>query len=427
MAVVVVVGGQWGDEGKGKIIDLLADRASHVVRFSGGNNAGHTVVNDYGEFRLHLVPSGIFNPGTMCVIGNGVAVDPAALIEEMDLLAKGGVNLQRLFISDRAHVIMPYHIQQDGLEESCRGQGALGTTRRGIGPAFSDKASRIGIRMGDLLEPGVLRSRLAAIWELKSRLLELVYGAPPLDLDRVWEEYSSYGQRLAPYIRDTISLISEAMEEGADILLEGAQGAMLDPDFGTYPYVTSSPPTAAGACQGSGIGPTRLDRVLGVFKAYATRVGQGPMPSEMAAATADLVRERGQEYGATTGRPRRCGWFDAVAAHFAARVNGLGGAIITRLDVLDALPSLKVCTRYSVDGGFRDTLPSDPDLMARCQPVYEEWPGWLTPTSGVRRFEDLPKQAQGYVDAISKLTGCPVYLVSVGPRREETIEVRNVF
>ncbi len=427
MAVVVVMGGQWGDEGKGKIIDLLADKVSHVVRFSGGNNAGHTVVNDYGEFRLHLVPSGIFNPDTTCVIGNGVAVDPAALIQEMELLEKGGVSLQRLFLSDRAHVIMPYHIQQDGLEESCRGQGALGTTRKGIGPAFSDKASRTGIRMGDLLNAGVLRARLGPILELKNRLLELVYGAPPLGLDQVWEEYSAYGQRLAPRITDTFLLLAKAMGKGAHILLEGAQGAMLDPDFGTYPYVTSSPPTAAGACQGSGIGPTHLDRVLGVFKAYATRVGQGPMPSEMAAATAEQVRERGQEYGATTGRARRCGWFDAVAARFAAQVNGFGGAIITRLDVLDALPSIKICTRYGLNGGFLDTFPSDLDLLARCQPVYEEWPGWQTATSGVRRFDDLPQRARDYVNALSEVTGCPVYLVSVGPRREETIVVKEVF
>lgn len=427
MSVVVVIGGQWGDEGKGKVIDLLAEKAAYVVRFSGGNNAGHTVVNDYGRFRLHLVPSGIFNPGTACVIGNGVAVDPARLIEEMDVLEKGGVSVQRLYISDRAHVIMPYHLLQDGLEEACRGTGTLGTTRKGVGPAFSDKASRTGVRMVDLLDSNSLRERLAIVLEFKNRLLKEVYGASPLDLDLVCEEYYKYGQRLVPHIRDTIALLGAALDQKSHILLEGAQGAMLDPDFGTYPYVTSSPPTAAGACQGSGIGPTRLDKVLGVFKAYATRVGQGPMPTEMAPPTGDMVRERGQEYGTTTGRPRRCGWFDAVAGRFAARVNGFDGAIITRLDVLDTLTSIKVCTQYNLDGVFLDSPPSDADLLDRCQPVYQEWPGWEAQTSGVRRFRDLPEPARNYVNGISEVTGCPVHLVSVGPRRDETIELREIF
>lgn len=427
MSVVVVIGGQWGDEGKGKVIDLLAEKAAYVVRFSGGNNAGHTVLNDYGQFRLHLVPSGIFNPRTTCIIGNGVAVDPASLIEEMDVLEKGGVSVQHLYISDRAHVIMPYHLLQDGLEEACRGTGALGTTRKGVGPAFSDKASRTGVRMVDLLDSNSLRERLAIVLEFKNRLLKEVYGASSLDLDLVCEEYYKYGQRLAPHIRDTIALLGAALDQKSHILLEGAQGAMLDPDFGTYPYVTSSPPTAAGACQGSGIGPTRLDKVLGVFKAYATRVGQGPMPTEMAPPTGDMVRERGQEYGTTTGRPRRCGWFDAVAGRFAARVNGFDGALITRLDVLDTLTSIKVCTQYKLDGKYLDSPPSDANLLDRCQPVYQEWPGWEAQTSGVRRFRDLPEPARNYVNGISEVTGCPVHLVSVGPRRDETIELREIF
>lgn len=427
MTVVVLVGGQWGDEGKGKIVDLLAERASYVVRFSGGNNAGHTVVNDYGQFRLHLVPSGIFNPDTTCVIANGVAVDPAALLEEMEFLEKGGVSLERLYVSDRAHVIMAYHIQQDALEESCRGQGALGTTRRGVGPAFADKTARMGIRMGDLVDPDRLRACLTPILEFKNRLLGLVYEAPPLDLDLVYEEYAAYGRRLAPHIKDVIGLLQRALAQKSHILLEGAQGAMLDPDFGTYPYVTSSPPSAAGACQGSGIGPTRLDRALGVFKAYTTRVGQGPMPSEMAPEIGDMVRERGQEYGTTTGRPRRCGWFDGVAARFAAQVNGLDGAVITRLDVLDGLPSIKACVQYSLDGRLVDTPPGDPDLLARCQPVYREWPGWQASTAKVRRFDDLPQLAQDYLNGISEMTGCPIYLVSVGAHRQDTIEVRKVF
>ncbi|MDP2725991.1 MAG: adenylosuccinate synthase, partial [Dehalococcoidia bacterium] len=400
MTVAVIIGGQWGDEGKGKIVDLLAEKASYVVRFSGGNNAGHTVINNYGHFRLHLVPSGIFNPSTTCIIGNGVAVDPASLLEEMENLEKSGVSTEKLYISDRAHVIMSYHIQQDRLEEACRGQGALGTTRKGVGPAFADKTARIGIRMGDLTNAEILRARLTPILEFKNRLLNLVYGAPPLNLDQVWEEYAAYGQRLSEQIKDVTSLLQQALAQDSRILLEGAQGTMLDLDFGTYPYVTSSPPSAGGACQGSGIGPSHLDQVLGVFKAYVTRVGQGPMPTEMAPAMGEAVREKGQEYGATTGRPRRCGWFDTVAARFAAQVNGLHGAIITRLDVLDDLPSLKVCTHYSLDGRLVDTPPSDPDLFARCQPVYEEWPGWQTPTSMVRRFNDLPQPAQDYINAI---------------------------
>lgn len=427
MTVVVVVGGQWGDEGKGKIVDLLAEKASYVVRFSGGNNAGHTVVNNYGEFRLHLIPSGIFNPDTTCIIGNGVAVDPRALIEEMDSLNKGGVPTEGLYVSDRAHVIMPYHILQDSLEEASRGQGAIGTTMRGVGPAFADKTARTGIRMGDLASIQRLRARLAPLLDFKNRLLTQVYGAPAVDLEQVCEQYAAYGQRLARNIGDVTGIVGEAVSANARVLLEGAQGAMLDPDFGTYPYVTSSSPTAGGACQGSGIGPTRIDRVLGVFKAYATRVGQGPFPTEMPSNIGDMVREEGQEYGATTGRARRCGWFDAVAGRFAAQVNGLDGAVITRLDVLDKLPSLRICTHYRLDGHLLSTPPSDPDALARCEPVCQDWPGWQETTSKVRRFADLPQAAQEYVNAVAEATGCPVYLVSVGPRREETIEIKDAF
>jgi adenylosuccinate synthase len=427
VTVVTVVGAQWGDEGKGKIIDLLAERADYVVRFSGGNNAGHTVVNSYGQFRLHLIPAGIFSTRATCIIGNGVAVDPAALLEEMDLLREKGVDLSRLYLSDRAHVIMPYHTLQDSLEEKARGTGALGTTKRGIGPAFADKAARAGLRLGDMVREESLRSRLAPILELKNSLLTQVYGHPALALEELLAEYAGYGRRLAPYVRDTTHLLQEAVEQGATVLLEGAQGTMLDPDFGTYPYVTASPCTAGGASLGSGIGPTRINRVLGVFKAYATRVGQGPLPSEMVHETGEVIRERGQEYGATTGRPRRCGWFDAVAARFAARINGFDGALITRLDVLDTLPLLKICTSYQVDGAELHSPPGDIELLRRCQPVYEEWPGWQSQTTSIREFEDLPRQAQDYVNRISQLIGCPIHLVSVGPRREETIEIRPVF
>ncbi|MDP2659228.1 MAG: adenylosuccinate synthase [Dehalococcoidia bacterium] len=427
MSVVVVIGGQWGDEGKGKIVDLLAENASHVIRFSGGNNAGHTVVNTYGEFRLHLVPSGIFNSNTSCIIGNGVAIDPRALLEEMGVLEQGGVSLNRLYISNRAHVIMPYHVQQDSLEEASRGGGALDTTRRGIGPAFADKTARAGIRMGDLLGADRLRARLTPIIEMKNRLLTLLYQGQPLDLEHICEEYVAYGHRLAVHIKDVTGMLQDAVKGNSRILLEGAQGALLDPDFGTYPYVTSSAPSAAGACQGSGIGPTRVDRVIGVFKAYSTRVGNGPLPSQMPQEMGDLVRERGREYGTTTGRPRRCGWFDAVAARFAAQVNGLDSVAITRLDVLDTLPLLRVCTSYDLHGESLSTFPSDPDELNLCQPVYQEWPGWQQPTTHVRRFGDLPRKAQDYVGAISDLTGCPISLVSVGARREETIHLQEVF
>jgi len=427
MPVIAIIGAQWGDEGKGKVVDLLAEKAQVVVRFSGGDNAGHTVINPYGEFRLHLVPAGIFSSQAVCVIGNGVVINPARLIEEIDQLNKCGVDTSRLVISDRAHLVMPYHILLDGLEEQSRAGKALGTTGRGIGPAFADKVARLGIRAGELLDKEALKERLHFMVDYKNTILTKIYGVSPLPLDEVYREYCRYGERLAPYIRETPVLLAEALSRRELVLLEGAQGALLDPDFGTYPYTTSSSPLAGGACLGAGISPTKIDRVLGVFKAYCTRVGSGPMPTELHDETGDLIRERAHEYGTTTGRPRRCGWFDAVAAHFSHRINGFTGAAITRLDVLDALSRLKICVGYKLDGQTIDYFPASITALERCQPIYEELDGWQTDTTRARQYDELPFKAKQYIARLEELISCPVNLICVGPRREQTIEVRPVI
>ncbi len=421
MPVIAVIGAQWGDEGKGKVVDLLAQKARVVVRFSGGDNAGHTVVNPYGEFRLHLIPSGIFSSQVVCIIGNGVVINPAVLIDEIDQLNQRGVDTSRLFISDRANLVMPYHILLDGLEEESRAGKALGTTRRGIGPAFADKVARLGIRTGDLLDKEVLMERLRLILDGKNIILTKIYGVSPLSLDEVYSQYCQYGERLAPYIRETTIMLEEALNREELVLLEGAQGALLDPDFGTYPYTTSSSPLVGGGCVGAGLGPTRISRILGVFKAYCTRVGSGPMPTELKDETGDLIRERAHEYGTTTGRPRRCGWFDAVAARFSTRINGFTGAVITRLDILDALPRLKVCVGYELDGKTINYFPSSVAALDKCQPIYEELPGWQAPTNHIRDYEQLPVEARQYIARLEELTSCPVNLICVGPEREQTI------
>jgi adenylosuccinate synthase len=427
MPVVAVIGGQWGDEGKGKIVDLLAQEANVIVRFSGGDNAGHTVVNPQGDFRLHLVPSGIFSPDAVCILGNGVVINPDKLLGEIDQLKERGVDTSRLFISDRAHLIMPYHILLDGLEEESRGGKAIGTTRKGIGPAFADKVARSGIRAGDLLDREVLLERLRLAVDHKNTVLTRVYGADPLSLDDLYDQYCHCGERLAPHIRDTGVMLWEAVDRGEAVLLEGAQGTLLDPDFGTYPYNTSSSPLAAGACLGAGLSPARLDGIIAVFKAYCTRVGAGPMPTEIEDETGQLIRERAHEYGTTTGRPRRCGWFDGVAARFSARINGFNGVAITRLDVLDALPRLKICVGYQLDGGSISNFPASAAALARCQPVYEELPGWQADTSDIRRYEDLPVEARQYLARLEGLISCPIKLVSVGQRREQTIMVGRIW
>lgn len=431
MSAIVVVGGQWGDEGKGRVVDLLAEKAQVVARYSAGNNAGHTVINELGEFALHLVPAGIFYPDKRCVIGNGVVVDPAVLLQEIGELEARGVSVRgRLFVSDRAHVLMPWHRIIDRLDEALRGKGAIGTTGRGVGPAFVDKVARAGLRMADLLDTRALDEVLAFLVPYKNAVLEKLYGAGPLSLEDVRAEYGEYGQKLAPFVTDTSALVQESLAKGETVLLEGAQGSLLDLDIGTYGYVTSSVPSslAAGAAIGIGIGPTQIRTVLGVYKAYNTRVGNGPMPTELLDETGTLLREGGPrpEYGATTGRPRRCGWFDAVAAAYTARINGITDAAITRLDVLDQLPVIKVCTAYRVGGKVLKTVPASTLALAQAEPVYEELPGWRRDTSAVRRFDDLPREAQDYVRYIEGVLGAPVWLVSVGPERDQGIVMREL-
>jgi adenylosuccinate synthase len=430
MPVVAVIGAQWGDEGKGHIVDLLTARARLVIRYGGGNNAGHTVINERGVFKLHLIPSGILDQNTVNIIGSGVVVDPAALQREMDDLRARGVNLGKLFISDRAHVIMPYHILQDQLEESERGDQRIGTTGRGIGPAYADKMARIGIRVGDLLHEETLLSRLRQVLEIKNKLLAAVYNAPTLSLHEVYLEYLEHGRKLADHVTDTNPIIHRAVDRDVAVLLEGAQGALLDVDFGTYPYVTSSPPGAAGAAQGSGISPTRIQSVLGVYKAYTTRVGEGPFPTEVDGEAADALRQIGKpwaEVGTTTGRLRRVGWFDAVLARYTARVNGFDTVAITKLDVLDSLPRIKVCTGYRLHDTELEYPPANVQILGQVEPIYEELPGWMTPTSDARSFGQLPLEAQAYVARLCELIGARIGLVSVGPGRDQVIEVNRLF
>jgi len=427
MSVIAVIGAQWGDEGKGKIVDMLAEKVKYVVRFSGGDNAGHTVANDKGEFKLHILPSGLFYPHTICIISNGVVINPKVLMKEIDDLVNRGINIDgRLIISDRAHLIMPYHLLLDRLEEESRAGKAIGTTRKGIGPAFADKAARLGIRAGDLLNKTILHNRLESVINYKNDILTKVYNAAPLSFDEVYKEYCVYGEKLAPCIRETTSMLNTALQKNDAILLEGAQGTLLDPDFGTYPYVTSSSPMAGGSCQGSGIGPINLNHILGIFKAYCTRVGSGPMPTELKDETGDLIRETGYEYGTTTGRARRCGWFDGVVARYSTQINGLTGAAITRLDVLDALPQLKICVGYELDGENIDYLPSNVAELERCQPIYEEFSGWQTPTSEIRQYDKLPEKALKYLSRMEEVSTCPIDIVSVGAKREQTIIRRPI-
>jgi len=421
MPVIVVIGAQWGDEGKGNVVDLLAEKAKVVIRFSGGDNAGHTVINPYGKFGLHLVPCGIFYRESICIIGNGVVINPDVLIDEIDMLNQRGVDTSRLFISDRANLIMPYHLLLDRLEEESRGGKAIGTTLKGIGPAFVDKVARNGIRAGDLMDKAWLRKRLNPVLDYKNSILTKVYGLSPLSFDEVYTRYCQYGERLAPHIKDTTVIVEEMLRRNEMVLLEGAQGALLDPDFGTYPYTTSSSPLAGGGCLGTGIGPTQLSQVIGVFKAYCSRVGSGPMPTELKDKTGDLIREQGHEYGTTTGRPRRCGWFDAVAARFSTRINGFTGAAITRLDILDTLPRLKICVGYELEGKTINYFPGSVTALDKCQPVYEELPGWQVPTTHIRKYKQLPVEARQYLARLEELISCPVNLICVGPERGQTI------
>ncbi|NLE94574.1 MAG: adenylosuccinate synthase [Dehalococcoidia bacterium] len=425
MSVVALVGGQWGDEGKGKVIDSLAARAHMVVRFAGGDNAGHTTVNPHGTFRLHLIPSGIFYDSVRCVIANGVVVNPAVLLKEISELREHGVHARNLLVSDRAHLIMPYHLLLDRLEEQRRGHGAIGTTQRGIGPAFVDKVARTGLRVGELLDPSSFRARLEDVMEQKNALLTSLYGQPAMSVSDVYNQYMDYAEQMRGYITDVLPVIHGAIDQGDTILLEGAQGALLDTDFGSYPFVTSSSPLAGGATVGSGIGPTKIDRVLGVFKAYATRVGGGPMPTELKGEMGDFIREKAGEYGATTGRPRRCGWFDGVAGRFSVRINGMTDVALTHLDIFDGFKSVKICTGYMVDGRLISEFPTRADVLERCEPVYQELPGWNECTEDIGEYAQLPLNARTYVSTIAQVLGCRVSLVSMGPKREQILEVRS--
>jgi adenylosuccinate synthase len=428
MPVLVVVGAQWGDEGKGKIIDLLTERADVVARYQGGHNAGHTVVVGMDEFILHLIPSGILHKGKTCIIGNGVVVDPAALIEEMNALRKRGIQFDdSLLVSKSAHLIMPYHKALDIASEKMKGNKKIGTTGRGIGPAYADKIGRKGIRMADLLEPEVFREKLAVNIGEANFLLERFYNAPLIHQDRVFEEYLGYGQRLKKHMADTCVFLAEAVKKGRKVLAEGAQGTHLDVDHGTYPFVTSSSPTAGGACTGLGIGPGAIGEVMGIVKAYTTRVGSGPFPTELEDKTGELLRSRGREFGATTGRPRRCGWIDLLLIRHAVRVNGFTSIAITKLDVLDALDEIKICVGYKYRGKLLAEMPTELSVLEKCVPQYITMPGWKQTTIGIRKYGDLPKKARTYLEKICRLAGVKPAIISTGARRDETIIVEQPF
>lgn len=427
MPTVVIVGAQWGDEGKGKITDFLAEQADMVVRYQGGANAGHTVVVGDATYKLHHMPSGIIH-GKICVIGNGCVVDPKILIREIDYLHDRGIQTEnRLLISDSAHLIMPYHQRLDELQEERRGDGRIGTTKQGIGPAYADKAARTGIRVGDLLDEELFRERLQRQVEHVNELLDRVYSSEPFDAGEIAEQYLALAERLRPYVVDTVLAINEAIDRGDRVVFEGAQGTMLDIDHGTYPYVTSSYPTAGGACIGSGVGPTKIDHIIGVAKAYTSRVGDGPFPTELNDEIGEWIRTKGREYGTTTGRPRRCGWLDAVVLRHAARVSGLGGLALVHLDTLGGLETIRIASAYEYNGQRLENLPRNYRVLAQCKPIYEDLPGWSDDISGVQRFEDLPENAKRYVRRVEELVGVPVELVSLGPDRVQTIPVRDVF
>ncbi len=422
MPAIVLIGAQWGDEGKGKVTDVLGSRVQYVVRYQGGNNAGHTVITPDGEkYALHLLPSGVLTPGCTPVIGNGVVVDPKVLIEEIDGLEARGLSCERLLISADAHLIMPHHRALDRVVERYLGSARIGTTGRGIGPAYGDKVARMGIRIQDLLDEGILHKKLELVLREKNQMLVKVYNRKAIDTDAVVEEYLGYARRLRPYIADTRLVLAKALERDELVLLEGAQATLLDVDHGTYPFVTSSNPTAGGACVGSGIPPTRISQVIGVIKAYTTRVGSGPFPTELFDDNGAHLSKVGAEFGTTTGRPRRCGWFDAVVGRYAVRVNGITDLVVTKLDVLSGLPKVPICVGYLVDGVRYDDMPMTQTAFHHATPVYEEMDGWWEDISKARTFSDLPATAQAYVSRIEELCGARVSVVGVGPGREENV------
>jgi adenylosuccinate synthase len=425
LANVIVIGAQWGDEGKGKITDLLSRSADVVVRSQGGVNAGHTIVVRGQTFKLHLIPSGILYPDTECIIGSGTVIDPQVVLKEIAQLEALGVSIRNLMISQTAHVTMPYHRIIDRASEERRGKHKIGTTGRGIGPTYADKSERTGIRVIDLINENDLRQKLEWTINYKNVILEKLYNLPPLDSEAVIEEYLGYAERLRPYVVDSSLKIYEAIEKRKNILFEGAQGTLLDLDHGTYPYVTSSSPIAGGACVGAGVGPTAIDRVIGVAKAYTTRVGEGPFPSELNDEIGQLLCDRGAEFGTTTGRRRRCGWFDAVIGRYAVRINGLDCLAITKLDVLDELDEIKVCIAYELDGEICHHFPNNASQFARCKPIYETLPGWKQSTGHCRSLEDLPKEALDYLKFLAELMKVPIAIVSIGASRDQTIIVED--
>jgi adenylosuccinate synthase len=428
MSSVIVVGSQWGDEGKGKIVDFLSEKADAVARYQGGHNAGHTVVINDEKFILHLIPSGILYKDKMCLIGNGVVVDPAALIDEINGLKERGVKVgQNLFLSKNAHLIMPYHVALDKESERFKGSKNIGTTGRGIGPAYCDKMARAGIRVADLLQPLVFKEKLKANLFHINFLLENLYKVPRFDIEDIYNEYMGYAEKLSEYIADTDIIINKMISEKKNVLFEGAQGTLLDIDHGTYPYVTSSNAIAGGACTGLGVGPTKISKVLGVVKAYTTRVGSGPFPTEITDSLGDKLRERGGEYGATTGRPRRCGWLDIVILRHSVRINGLTGIVITKLDILDGIDVIKICTSYKHKGKTLEEFPKEINIFEECEPVYEEVNGWSTSTIGIKDFKRLPKAAKAYIKKIEKMLGVKVQIISTGQRRDELIQLKEQF
>ena len=428
MPSMVVVGLQWGDEGKGKIVDYLSEKADVVARYQGGHNAGHTVVINNEKFILHLIPSGILYKDKLCLIGNGVVVDPAALIKEINGLRDRGIEAgKNLFLSKNAHLIMPYHVVIDKENERLRGSKSIGTTGRGIGPAYCDKIGRGGIRVADILQPAVFKEKLKANLVHMNFMFENFYKTPPLNADSIFNEYMEHAEKLSPYIADTDILINDMISKQKNILCEGAQGTLLDIDHGTYPYVTSSNAIAGGACTGLGIGPTKISKVLGVVKAYTTRVGSGPFPTELKDSLGDTIREKGGEYGATTGRPRRCGWLDMVILRHSARINGLTGIAITKLDILDGMKSLKICTSYRHNGKIYTEFPKEMNFFDECEPVYEEVSGWDTSTLGTTEFKKLPRAAKAYLREIEKLLGVKVHIISTGQRRDQLILLKKQF
>ncbi|MGJ0908738.1 adenylosuccinate synthase [Clostridium botulinum] len=428
MSAFIVLGAQWGDEGKGKMTDYLAENADVVVRFQGGNNAGHTVVVGEKEYKLHLIPSGILYNDKLNVIGNGVVLDPKALFEEISYLESLGVDItpDRLIISDRAHVIMPYHRVLDGIKERARGNKDIGTTGKGIGPSYTDKMERSGIRVCDLIHKEVLEEILKETLEIKNKIITEVFGGEALDYNEIYNEYLGYAEKLRPFVKDISVIVNKKIKEGKEVLFEGAQGTLLDIDYGTYPYVTSSSTIAGGVCIGAGVGPTAITNAVGIAKAYTTRVGKGPFPTELLDKTGDWIREKGHEFGVTTGRARRCGWLDLVILKTSARVSGLTSFAVTKIDTLAGLDTLKVCTGYILNGEIIDYVPASLEDLAKCEPIYEEFEGWDDSIANARCYEDLPKNAVKYLKKIEDFTETKVSIVSVGPKRDQTMMISEI-